>query len=336
MKGLTSSLWPIHYKPLPDELLSCWLVRLAHGHGLKVQTFCNVIFGNHHQVWNRDIDRLAPLWLVSELSLRTNTPPPVAFDTTLRSYEGILYRKFRRAGSLHWVLVLQMYHRERKGHGLQFCPTCLSEDAIPYFRKCWRIALNTVCHVHGTMMLDRCPSCSAAIAVHRIDMREKNLDVAGLMYCCHLCGFDLRIAPTVTPIFYCTDAAALLLETSRALATGHETPDLDFYSVMHQLCRILTARYKHTHLRQFTLENLGAQDIQLSEGHISFEMRSIEERHHLMQLCAWLIADLEPRLTAAWRARSVRYSVLIKDFPDRPEWYSSIVVKFSNWRIGIT
>lgn len=51
-----------------DELLSWWRVRLAHGHGLKVQIFYNLIFGNRHQVWSRDIDRLAPDWLVSELS----------------------------------------------------------------------------------------------------------------------------------------------------------------------------------------------------------------------------------------------------------------------------
>lgn len=71
MRGLTESLWPIRYKPLPDELLSSWLVRLAHGHGLKVQTFCNLIFGNKLQVWNRDIDRLAPEWLIAELSSKT-------------------------------------------------------------------------------------------------------------------------------------------------------------------------------------------------------------------------------------------------------------------------
>src|SRR6202035_476121 len=100
MRGLTSSLWPIHYKPLPDELLSCWLVRLAHGHGLKVQTFCNQIFGSHLQVWNRDIDRLAPTWLLNELSHRTGTSAEAALNSTLRVYEGRLYRKFRSTGSL--------------------------------------------------------------------------------------------------------------------------------------------------------------------------------------------------------------------------------------------
>ncbi|WP_404990870.1 TniQ family protein [Duganella sp. 3397] len=158
MRRLSSTIWPIHYKPLPDELLSCWLVRLAHGHGMKAQTFCNVIFGSQRQIWNRDIDRLAPKWLMDELTNRTGTPPEIVFKTTLRAYEGTLYRRFRSAGPLHCILVLQMYHRKRNGYGLQFCPQCLGSDSIPYFRKQWRIALNTVCTTHRKMLLDRCSS----------------------------------------------------------------------------------------------------------------------------------------------------------------------------------
>lgn len=188
MRGFTSALWPIRYKPLPDELLSCWLVRLAHGHGLKVQTFCNLIFGNQRQVWNRDIDRLAPTWLVDELILRTGISPELAWGTTLRAYEGVLYPKFRLAGTLQWILTLKLYHRTRQGYGLQFCPTCLAEDEIPYFRKRWRIALNTVCSKHNTRLFDRCPHCDAAVVFHRLDMAgSTEVNIAPLSYC-HSCG----------------------------------------------------------------------------------------------------------------------------------------------------
>ncbi|AMP07504.1 TniQ family protein [Collimonas pratensis] len=335
MLGLTSPLWPIHYKPLPDELLSCWLVRLAHGHGMKSQTFCNVIFGNRIQIWNRDIDRLAPSWLLDELSRRTGTSPETVLNTTLRTYEGLLYRQFRLSGALHWILVLKMYHRKREGHGLQFCPTCLAEDTIPYFRKNWRIAFNTVCTRHGTMLLDRCPKCSVAVAVHRLDMaRPADVELAPLSYC-HICGFDLRAAPATEPIAYDVPTAALLLKVSRIVDTGGKPSpewDLGRYSVMHQLCKLMTSRYQHVSLRQFVLEQIGTQDMPLAEGHISFEMRSIEERHHLAQLTAWLLMDPERRLTAAWRAQAVRYNMLVKDFHQPPIWYNRIVDDFSNWR----
>lgn len=335
VNGLTSPLWPIRYKPFPDELLSCWLVRLAHGHGLKAQTFCNLMFGNRHQVWNRDIDRLAPVRLVDELIRRTGTSPEVAWNTTLRSYEGVLYPKFRLSGALQWILTLKLYHRTRHGFGLQFCPTCLAEDAVPYFRKRWRIALNTVCTRHGTMLLDRCPHCGAGVAFHRIDMAGlEAVDVAPLSYC-HSCGFDLRNAVTEKPIVYDRDASLLLLEVNRQFDSSAKPIcdwDLGRFAVMHQLCRIMTARNKHVHLREFVLNQIGVQDIELTAGYLNFEMRTIQERHHLLQLTAWLLVDLESRLTAAWRMKSVRYNVLLKDFENRPSWFSRIVERFSNWR----
>lgn len=326
-------LWPIRYKPLPDELLSCWLVRLAHGHGMKVQTFCHAIFGKRLQVWNRDIDRLAPPWLLDELSLRTGTPYSAVAGTTLRTYEGMLYRKFRTAGPLHWILVLQMYHRKRLGFGLQYCPSCLSEDAMPYFRKRWRVALNTVCNVHRTLLQDRCPNCEAAVAAHRIDFsRFESAEDATVPFC-HQCNFDLRIAPAVEPVSYDAASFSAMLTAGNEIdagATGEWS--LDRYAVFHQLCKIMTTRYKHVGLRDFVLNEIGARDIVLTHGHVSFEMRPIAERHHLLQLSAWLLVDLEPRLHAAWRSGAVRYNVLTKDFPGIPDWYGRIVKKFENWR----
>lgn len=336
MKGLTSSLWPIHYKPLPDELLSCWLVRLAHGHGLKVQTFCNLIFGNHRQVWNRDIDRLAPTWLLDELSSRTGTSPEAVFNTTLRAYEGLLYPKFRSSSVLQWILALKMYHRKREGYGLQFCPACLAEDSIPYFRRSWRVAFNTVCTRHGIMLLDRCPKCGVAVAVHRLDMTALDgLEIGSVSYC-YSCRFDLRDASRIEPSSYDKQASELLMKINLELdvedVLGNSEWDLGRHAVMHQLCRIMVARYKHVHLREFVLDQVGFQDLFLTEGYISFEMRPIEERHHLLQLTAWLFVDLESRLTTAWLSGAVRYNVLLKDFADRPFWYSQIVRNFRNWR----
>lgn len=335
IKGFTDPLWPIRYKPLPDELLSCWLVRLAHGHGLKVQTFCNLMFGNKRQVWNRDIDRLAPPWLIDELVRRTGTSPDIAWSTTLHAYEGHLYSKFRLSGALQWILTLKMYHRMRQGFGLQFCPTCLAEDTIPYFRKRWRIALNTVCTRHGTMLLDRCPECGAGVAFHRLDMtRADEIEVTPLSYC-HSCGFDLRNAAIEKPIVYDREASLLLHKLNRQFDQDINLDnewDLGRFAVMHQLCRIMTARPRHVQLREFVLDQVGAQGIELIAGYINIEMRTISERHHLLQLTCWLLVDLKLRLTIAWRTKAVRYNLLLKDFDDSPDWYNTIVCQFANWR----
>lgn len=335
MRGFTSPLWPIRYKPLPDELLSCWLVRLAHGHGLKVQTFCNLIFGSRRQVWNRDIDRLAPTWLIDELCCRTGTPYEVALNTTLRTYEGLLYPKFRMSGPLQWILVLNIYHRKRDGYGLQFCPACLASDTIPYFRKQWRVACNTICTHHETMLLDRCPKCGMAVAVHRLDMAaQDSIENVPLSYC-HACRFDLRDAPTVRPVFYNSEISEIFLKASHAIETTNELNkkwDWEHYAVMHHLCKLMTSRYRHVELREFVLDQMRINKISLAEGHISFEMRKIEERYHLMQLTGWLMVDLKRRLSAAWFSGAVRYNVLMKDFIWAPSFYRQLVAGFSNWR----
>ncbi|MEM5769819.1 MAG: hypothetical protein AAGU32_16250, partial [Bacillota bacterium] len=203
------------------------------------------------------------------------------------------------------------------------------------FRKRWRIALNTVCSKHGTMLFDRCPHCGAAVAFHRLDMAgAEAIDVAPLSYC-HSCQFDLRETVPVKPIVYEADASSLLLDAVRQFEHGGAPEgewDLGRFAVMHQLCRIMTTRDKHARLREFVLDQIGIQDIELTGGHISFEMRSIQERHHLLQLTGWLMVDLEPRLTVAWRAKAVRYNLLLKDFEDPPVGYKLIVEKFSDWR----
>jgi hypothetical protein len=42
-----SQLWMYHPKPLPDELLSSWLVRIAHSHDMKLLKFFQGRIGNN-------------------------------------------------------------------------------------------------------------------------------------------------------------------------------------------------------------------------------------------------------------------------------------------------
>lgn len=335
MRGLTSPLWPIRYKPLPDELLSCWIVRLAHGHGLKVQTFCNQIFGSRRQVWNRDIDRLAPAWLIDELCYRTGTSPAAAWEATLRAYEGRLYRKFRSTGTLQWILSLKMYHRKRQGFGLQFCPMCLAADSTPYFRKCWRVALMTTCPKHGIQLLDRCPKCGVAVALHRIDMvKSDEIENVPLSYC-HACGFDLRECSAAAANVYDEETFAFLNGIDEVLmkeGTANARWDIAHLEVLRHLCGMMTSRYKHVHLREFVVDQLAIEDFPVANGRFPFETRSVAERHHLIQLAAWLLVDVRSRLEVAWRSGAIRYSSLLKDFEEPPNWYVALTQEFSNWR----
>lgn len=332
--GLSGKLWAVHLKPKEDELFSCWIAREAHAHGVKVQTFCDVAFGKERQIWNRDIDRLAPAWLVDEWGKRTAIPHDAVLATTLHAYQGLLYREFHSSGLLKWILPLKIYHRTRKGFGLQFCPSCLSEDEEPFFRKRWRVAFNTICPTHGVMLHDRCPNCGAPVIFHRLELGKHETIEVGPMSECHACRFDLRGAATVSPLIYDEEVLSLMRQSSLLLEGGRSSVEMDLgtLGVLHQLCKLMISRHGKLHLREFVVGRLGVSDIPLEGTHFPFELRPIWERHHVLQLAWWLVADLEARLAEAWKAKVVRYNLLYRDFEDRPEWYDSIVGKFSDWR----
>lgn len=333
IKGLTSPLWPIHFKPLPDELLSSWLVRLAHSHGLKVQTFCNLLFGNTRQLWNRDIDRLAPDWLLQALSDRTGTPIEQVFQSTLRSYEGWLYPKIRTSSTLQWITVLKLIHRTFEGYGIQYCPQCLTEDAEPYFRKCWRVAFNTICVKHNCMLHDRCQNCGVGVAFHRVDIgNEKIADITSIAIC-HHCGFNLQKSIPKEIMVHNQELRRWLEMQSTDLGLVNKRAlDCDTLTVSRQIVMLLTSRYKSIKLYEFVCSQLNTSGIFLKECGYSFEARPIQERHHLIQLAGWFLADLDLRLALAWQQKAVRYNHLLKDFEKPPKWYLRTVYKFSDWR----
>ena len=325
-------LWPIHFKPLPDELLSSWLVRLAHSHGLKVQTFCNLIFGNRLQVWNRDIDRLAPGWLITELADRTGATIEQVMNTTLPSYQGVIYRRHRASGTLSWIQSLKLHHRKFEGFGLQFCPICLVADREPYFRKSWRVSFNTVCTIHNCMLHDRCPHCGYGVAFHRNDMRHAQYVTTTSLKECHDCGFDLSESLSIRPNYLDSNIGEFLSNLSRKLLNGALADhDIGNLLVMHHFAKLIFTKNSTVNLYSHLCDFMGIDETALNAKD-DIEGVDIETRHHALQVIAYLMLDLEPRLREAVVGKRVRYNHLKKDFDNMPGWYERLIEEFSGSR----
>ena len=316
-------LWPAHPHPYRGELLSSWLVRVAHANGLKVQTFCRLAFGNDRQVWNRDIDRLAPAWLVETMSVRTGTPLQRAWQTTLMIFQGKLFAHWKASGKLQWILSLKMYHRKRLGYGLQFCPRCLTEDAEPYFRLAWRVALCTFCPKHDCMLLDRCPQCGQGLAYHRIELGLPDSTSAAPLCRCWACGFDYRQS-SVAPVekwsartFQSWTKALRLVDRG---APSSSRFDYDKLAALHQITKLLTGKGAKERLSRYaTLRTRRARISSIAGA--SIESRELVERHYVIELAWWLIGRWPSRLQAAWQGRALRYNWLLRDFNGPPTWY---------------
>lgn len=325
MTPLSGDLWPAHPKPLPDELLSSWIVRIARTNGLKLQTFCDRAFGKERQLWNRDIDRLASPWLLASLARHTGTPTGTVRRTTLDIYCGRLFRERNSAGQLRWILPAGIYHRTRRRFGVQFCPRCLAEDQEPYFRTRWRVAALAFCAGYRLRLHDRCPACAVPIVYHRRELGRPNVTESGLLCLCHACNFDLRRAERVAFLPYEASIGAELATMAAHVAGKTTDLSIDHMDVLHQLCKVMVSLRKSANLAAFVALAAGAPSLAVPRGCQAFESRPVQERDHIIQLAAWLLAAPQARLSEAWRAETVRYSDLVRDFPQVPRWYRAIV-----------
>lgn len=327
--GFTRPLWPIRYKPLPDELLSSWLVRLAHGHGLKVQTFCNMLFGTRRQVWNRDIDRLAPAWLIDGLVAGTGTDIGRARATTLRVFDGLLFPAYKESGNLTWILSLKIFHRRRQGFGQQFCMGCLRDDLVPHFRKVWRVGLFTTCTRHGCMLEDRCAHCGEPVSFFRIDIGQVELSERHTAVHCFACHRPLsngRLRPVPSADHSATDWLARVTAQVEGASrgAGGEAPAGDI-AILRNLMKLLLTQRSSVKLSDHVAECIGSPHLKLPpDRRLAFESMGIEIRHELLVRGAWLMADLRTRLSDAVRARAIRYSHLIRDFDTMPSDFGDV------------
>lgn len=238
--GLSGALWPIHPHPQKDELLSSWVVRLAHANGLKAQAFCTRILGRGGSFWNRDIDRDPPQALLQALCDCSGATLGELEAATLRGFQGVYLDRLAVNTNCPWVLPLGIYHRKRRRFGLQICGACLNEDSTAYFRRTWRLALTVVCPEHGRLMSDRC-ACGAPIAFHRGELGRRRTHVPDSLAECWWClrRFELG-EPIAVEAF--SRLLAQIVSGVRSPLPGHAVSLPSFFAGLHRLSNLLLSR----------------------------------------------------------------------------------------------
>lgn len=323
-------LLPAATHPKTDELLSSWIVRLARDHYTKVYTFGKLIFPNT-DIWNRDIDKVAPEQVLTILAARTSTKPACAYATTLKWFEGRLYLKHNALGNTIWLLPLGIYHRTRRSYGQLFCPGCLQKDGLhPYYRTKWRLSLSVVCPNCRQLLHDRCPSCQQPVIFFRLELGRKSALADLPMSHCFQCGFDLaKTIPHNAPDY----AVANQQEWYRILTEGWKSdvlyPHL-YFAVLHQIVQLLSSRKQNCirfrqgvdscldeYLPRLHDEQLGKDD--------SFEYQPILTRYVLLQQASWLISDWPERFINLMKKYHITSTPLLQNMQNVPFWYESII-----------
>jgi hypothetical protein len=200
------SLWPIRPWPMPDELLSSWLNRVAIANGLaprslhlslaraagwKTTLTRFVRVNGTYRVMTKEtcwVDLRCGARVVDYLVRLSGMPASLIQSLALRRPKGVSKGTLTRAGTLQWELIEarpgMILPDDDQCDFMRFCPYCLAEWDDPWVPKFWRTTLAAVCTRHGCRMLSNC-ICGKAVRPHLSRTVQSQAF-------CYACNRDLR------------------------------------------------------------------------------------------------------------------------------------------------
>ncbi|AXH16203.1 hypothetical protein CP985_00400 [Malaciobacter mytili LMG 24559] len=166
------------------ELLSSWFIRMAIEHQRNLSTFISLFIRHEGCATSRtDLDFLYDEKLINQISFKSGLSLKQILQMSLRSEEGYLFTC--EENSLYPTFQIRKLVDKRTHNGLMYCPKCLAEDNIPYFRKKWRYSFYNACPKHKIFLTDRCWKCYEKINLSKIRHFKE-------LCFCFKCERDLR------------------------------------------------------------------------------------------------------------------------------------------------
>ena len=321
---------PIHPQLRDDELLSSWLVRLAWANRLKVHSLFNEMAGHRAAVWNRDIDRMVPVWLLQEIERLTGISASKARAAGLDGLMGTLNGGTpNRIGSETWLLPLGIWHRKRRRFGVQYCPVCMHVPEGQYIRRAWRLAFYTECEIHRVLLHDRCYSCGSPVAYFRADVGLRRRPETPSMAMCSNCLVPLFKAPVlraVWPSISLVTAIRTLLFMKdfgwACLDSRSFESSASLFRVLRQLTRIMASNTANGQLYDAVADRIWPEGYRvLAFRGTAFEDRGVEERNRLFGMATWLAMDWPLRFRSVFKEAGIGRYCLVQDMVDPPDWY---------------
>lgn len=317
-------MWPARPSPLTDESLSSWLIRIANSQGLNVVEFVKAAWPGR-PLLARDLDKFAPQDVVDRLASGVGVTSELAEGTTLRCFEGVLFERLVASGPSPWVLRAGVYNRVRYGHGQQWCPHCLAEDPIPYYRLPWRLSFSSTCGRHGVILADRCGDCGAPANLFKVD---------GLS--CHVCGTDRRVGGAVIA----SSRTLQLEDRARRMLYARELPwteteashPLAYFGLLRAVIGNLVRGPAAGRLRAATAKRFGGDPTPPTFPHVgrTFESLAVEDRSRVLELAAPLLEQWPWKFLAACAEAEVTQAhlYLFRRPADTPYMFAAVTRDF--------
>ncbi|MBS1808593.1 MAG: TniQ family protein [Acidobacteria bacterium] len=257
----SSEIWPIHFQPKSDELLSSWVMRLAIAYSMNYLTFIQTIAASAYPAvtnFRTDWDCFAPRQALHYLSRVTTTPfQSIERATLLQQAEASVL-------SPYWFL---------SASAIQYCPLCLSEDQYPYFRREWRFAFITCCETHESFLADSCPQCGTSISCKQSRKEQENGDVYLALRYCHRCQSDLgnkqtTHLPSISELEFHQHLRHAIRQGGVDLPAGYRVASHRYFAGIQTVTHRLTIGKSGQVLQQALLSNIESNKLSQVEAPI--------------------------------------------------------------------
>lgn len=253
-----------------------------------------------------------------------------ALATKLSVFDGILWERLLEKGPCDWVLMHirgVQNPRQRAGHSLQFCRRCLAEDAEPYFRCTWRLALSAMCPFHGHYLADECPQCHSPVVPTIVDRGKRLLPLETPLARCYRCGWDLR-EPLADDLV--ANAESLVFQEWLLDALNHGRslylPGGGCYSLLlfrgiKRLLHLLGGEGRLKRVRELMLLDEGLLDLRLQAGpYFCLETLRVGDRALMLNLLRRVLKDWPDSFMNMCRMARVSSSYLLNYRGGLPYW----------------
>lgn len=180
--------FPVRPAPENGEIFSSWAARVAFAHGMTLNGLLTYLYRDSW-FYKRDVDKYTYLWVIKRLADATKVDIASAQKTSLVLHVQPISNIETDPHRAEWVTHVGNIYNRARTFGVSFCPLCLTEDDVPYFRLKWRLSFVTMCSKHDILLHNRCPACRQEISLYRLKANVKDL-----AKCCW-CGYDLKNSP---------------------------------------------------------------------------------------------------------------------------------------------
>lgn len=298
--------------PFEDELFSSWLIRTAYAHNTHPHTFIQLHLNRNYQYMsNNNLDVVVNDDELEKLEFKCNNKIEL-HSLTLKVYNGFLQENMINNGFNKLLC------------NLRFCPICLREDNIIYFRKHWKIVFNTICEKHKCFLYDSCPNCNSVIDISKMFMNKLTFKY------CNSCGFDLTKSRKIPIPIKSFEGINTVERLNNVLKKGYIKLGTSFiysfyfFDSLLQLSKKILKHKKALFVnKRYLFRYLKFKEY--SSGQPVYQQITIKEQYSLFYLLYYLFNNYPKNLRKYIRKNNLSHWSTLRDMDYVSFWFNSLI-----------